>query len=64
MELFLEKAVLQFCLNDRFHAIYVSVSRSPNLYLYKLLCFVSERTTYSLSLPCMRLDHDSDQVMK
>ena len=26
--------------------------------------FVSECSTYSLSLPCMRLDHDSAQVMK
>jgi len=30
----------------------------------KLLCFVSECSTYSLSLPCMRLDQDSGQVMK
>jgi len=64
MELFVEKAVLQFCINDRFHAIQVSVSCSPNLYLYKPLCFVSECSTESLSLPCMRLDHDSGQVMK
>jgi len=27
-------------------------------------CFLSECSTYSLSLPCMRLDHDSGQVMK
>ena len=56
MELFDEKTVLQFRINDRFNAIKVSVSGSPNLYLYKLLCFVSECTTYSLSLQCMRLD--------
>jgi len=30
MELFVEKAVLQFSINDRFHAIYTSVSGSPN----------------------------------
>jgi len=47
-----------------FYAIQVYVSCSPNLYLYKLLCFVSECSTGSLSLPCMRLDHDSGQVMK
>ena len=33
------------------------------LYFYKLLCFVSECSTYRLSLSCMRLDHDSGQVM-
>jgi len=27
-------------------------------------CFVSECSIYSLSLPCMRLDHDSCQVIK
>ena len=64
MELFVEKAVLQFRINDRFHAILVSVSGSPNLYLYKPLCFVSESKTYSPSLPCMRLDHASGHVMK
>jgi len=64
MELFVEKAVQQFCINNRFHAIYISLSESPNLYLYKLLYFVSECSTYSLSLPCIRLDHDSGQVIK
>jgi len=34
------------------------------VYWYKLLCFVSECSAYSLSLSCMRLDHDSGQVMK
>jgi len=34
------------------------------MYLYKLLCLVSECSTYNQSLPCMRLDHDSGQVMK
>ena len=61
---FFQKAVLQFCIKDRFHAVQASVSCSPNLYLYKLLCFVSECSTYSLSLRCIRLDHDSDQVIK
>jgi len=28
------------------------------------MCFVSECSTYSLSLPGMRLDHDLGQVMK
>jgi len=55
MELFVEKAVLQFRINDRFHVILVSVSGSPKLYLYIPLCFVSECTTYSLSLQYMRL---------
>ena len=64
MDLFVEKSVLQFFINDRFHAIQVFVSCSRHLHFYKLLCFVSECSTQSLSLPCMHLDHDSGQVMK
>jgi len=64
IELFVDKAVLQFCINDSFHANQVYFSCSPNLYLYKLLSFVSECSTYSLSLPYMRLDHDLGQVLK
>ena len=61
---FFQKAVLQFCIKDRFHAVQASVSCSQNLYLYKLLCYVSECSTESLFLPWMSLDHDSGQVMK
>ena len=64
MKLFVDKAVMQFCMNDSFHAIQVYFSCSPNLYLYKQLSFVSECSTYSLSLPYMRLDHDLGQVLK